>query len=258
MTEEPELFPLSPGAALRRLRESRGLTLDAAAEATHVRVRYLEALEQEDIGALLGPAYAKSFLKAYARFLEADPDTIDEYRAMLGAGTPVPIPEEPPPPPRNRLRVWWIGACVVIVSGGVLLALRRTPAADQTTPGVARVVSPVDSGAPYFESPAPVVDSLIVQGGQPMLPADTLSSLQIVAVDSTWVEVSVDGQMRLHELLMPGEVRIIDASAEYRLTLGNAGGVELTLNGERLPSPGPLGMVIRNMIIDARRKNPGT
>jgi len=253
MPNDPDLFPRSPGAALRQLREARGLTLDAAAEATHVRVHYLEALEQEDIGALLGPAYAKSFLKAYVRFLDADPEIIEEYRAVLNAGTPLQVPEERLSPPRTGARAWWIGACVVVVGAGVLLALRRMPAANEATSSAA----PVDSGAPYFESTVPSADSIIAPGGQPMLPPDTLSSLQIVAVDSTWVEVHGDGQLRLHELLMPGEVRIVDATEGYRLTLGNAGGVELTLDGERLPSPGPRGMVVRNMVIDARREKPG-
>ncbi len=239
---------VSPGSALRHLREARGLTLEAVSEATHVKVRYLQALEQEDIGALLGPAYAKSFLKAYARFLEAPPEVVEAYGVLLA-----PPPESPEPGPQKREGS---GSCVLVLLVLVLVAIgvyavTRGRHAVRGPTGEA----PPDTSAPYLEaSGAP--DTLPLLGGQPMLSADTLSSLQIIALDSTWVEVSADGQSRLHELLMPGEVRIVEAGSEFRLTLGNAGGVELTLNGERLPSPGARGMVVRNMVIDARRAVP--
>ncbi|MCU0610422.1 MAG: DUF4115 domain-containing protein [Candidatus Eisenbacteria bacterium] len=241
---------------MRQLREARGLTLDAAAEGTHVKVRYLEALEQEDTGCLLGPAYAKSFLKAYAQFLDADPVLIDEYRALLRSDAPPhhPVPEAST---RNcsRAPAWWIGMGLVGAAAFMILVLRPFPAKEGPS---AVVDAAADSSTPYLAGDPATADTLaIAPGGQPMAASDTLSSLQIVAVDSTWVEASADGQLRLHELLLPGEVRIIDASREYLLTLGNAGGAELSLNGERLPSPGPRGMVIRNMLIPAHREPAG-
>lgn len=249
MSDEPARARRSPGAALRQLRESKGLTLDGAAEATHVKLKYLLALEQEDFGALLGPAYARSFLKAYAQFLDADPSVVEDYRDALRA-CQVPQPQHEPPRTSGRTRGWVIGACVVVVVITAAVLLRRAPSAEQPPP----VAAPEDSASPYLQGLAPNAESIPLPAGQPMLPVDTLAQLQIVATDSTWVEVSSDGELRLHELLMPGDARIVSATSEYRLTLGNAGGVELTLNGERLPTPGPRGMVIRNMTIDAARE----
>lgn len=242
----------SPGAALRQLRESKGLTLEAAAGATHVKLRFLQALEQEDTGALLDPAYARSFLKAYARFLDADADIVEDYRTMLEEGERDPAPPAPPRIVRGNPRRWWIGPLVVVVIGSAIFFSLRSSREGQV--GVA-ASDPFDSVGAFPDDPVFGSDTLaIMPGGQPMLPPDTLSSLQIVAVESTWVEASSDGQIRIHELLMPGEVRIIDAAREYYVTLGNAGGVELSLNGARLPPPGPRGMVVRNMRIHAERE----
>ncbi|MBN1425898.1 DUF4115 domain-containing protein [Candidatus Fermentibacteria bacterium] len=242
----------SPGAALRQLRESKGLTLEAAAEATHVKLRFLQALEQEDTGSLLNPAYAKSFLKAYARLLDADPDLVEDYRGLLETRHSRPAaPAFPHHGPRARRR-WWAGLLLVPIVVSAALCIRRTSRVEKTL--TATIAMP-DSAESFLDDPVFAAETLAVAPiGQPMLPPDALSALQIVAVESTWVEASSDGQIRLHELLVPGEVRIVEAAHQYRLTLGNAGGVELTLNGEHMAPPGPRGMVIRNMLIDVSRE----
>jgi len=51
-------------------------------EQTKIRARYLRALENEEWGLLPGPAYTKSFLRAYAQALGLDGRAlVDEYKA---------------------------------------------------------------------------------------------------------------------------------------------------------------------------------
>ena len=64
------------GERLRRAREARGLTLDAVAASTHIRERYLEALEEERFEEIPGPAYVKGFLRNYALHLGLPEDEI--------------------------------------------------------------------------------------------------------------------------------------------------------------------------------------
>src|SRR5215471_4849009 len=64
------------GERLRRAREARGLTLDAVAASTHIRERYLEALEEERFEEIPGPAYVKGFLRNYAVHLGLPEDEI--------------------------------------------------------------------------------------------------------------------------------------------------------------------------------------
>ncbi len=60
------------GEKLRALRRGRSVTLDAIERATHIQRRYLEALEHGRYDALPEPLYARNFIRAYARVLEAD------------------------------------------------------------------------------------------------------------------------------------------------------------------------------------------
>jgi cytoskeleton protein RodZ len=60
------------GAALKAARERLGLTLAQAEEATKIRHRFLQALEENDHTVLGGDIYVRGFLKNYATFLGLD------------------------------------------------------------------------------------------------------------------------------------------------------------------------------------------
>ncbi len=58
------------GRDLRKLRETKGITLDEAAAATRLRTSIIAALEGGAACDLLAPVYQELSLRTYARFLE--------------------------------------------------------------------------------------------------------------------------------------------------------------------------------------------
>jgi cytoskeleton protein RodZ len=60
------------GALLRQAREERHLSLEDVARRMHIRLRYLQALEEGRISDLPGLPYAKGYLQAYAQYLGLD------------------------------------------------------------------------------------------------------------------------------------------------------------------------------------------
>jgi cytoskeletal protein RodZ len=52
---------------LKAIRESRGVSLDAIAEATRINPFYLRAIETGDLDKLPGEFYARSYARQYAR-----------------------------------------------------------------------------------------------------------------------------------------------------------------------------------------------
>lgn len=64
------------GNSLREARIRRGLTIKDVEDATKIRSKYLEALEENDYEVLPGPTYVKAFLRTYATFLKLDPDAL--------------------------------------------------------------------------------------------------------------------------------------------------------------------------------------
>ncbi len=74
-------------------------------------------------------------------------------------------------------------------------------------------------------------------------------TLDVEATELSWVVVQVDGA-GLHEaLLRPGERVSWKASDRFNLTLGNAGGVRVELNGKPVGPFGPSGRVARDIVL---------
>ena len=72
------------GSSLKEARLRNGLDLAAAAEATKIRSRHLQALEDEQFDILPGQTYVRGFLKTYADFLGLDGQLyVDEYSSRF-------------------------------------------------------------------------------------------------------------------------------------------------------------------------------
>ncbi len=73
----------SIGQELTSARKKRALSLKEVEETLKIRLRFLEALENDDFDVLPGKAYVKGFIRSYASFLKIDPiPLVEEYKKM--------------------------------------------------------------------------------------------------------------------------------------------------------------------------------
>jgi cytoskeletal protein RodZ len=84
----------------------------------------------------------------------------------------------------------------------------------------------------------------------------TAHRLNIQASSPTWVRIVVDDQPPREMIIKVGEVREWSAQQGFTLSLGNAGGVTLNLNGQVLPPVGKTGQVVRNIRLPAETSAP--
>ena len=69
------------GNTLREARTRQGLSIHDAEEATKIRTRYLQALEEEDFEVIPGSTFVMGFMRTYASYLGLDADMlVEEYR----------------------------------------------------------------------------------------------------------------------------------------------------------------------------------
>jgi cytoskeletal protein RodZ len=78
---------------------------------------------------------------------------------------------------------------------------------------------------------------------------DGLLALAIEALELTWVVVQVDNGSPEEALMRPGERVQWKASDRFTLTLGNAGGVRVELNGKEQGPFGNSGKVARDIVL---------
>jgi cytoskeleton protein RodZ len=123
----------------------------------------------------------------------------------------------------------------------------------QSGPSPARLaaLSPLDTArqAESLEVSTPRLDSTLVDfSAQSQEPAtDPPHLLRVQAKEEVWLRVTIEGQSTKDVFLQPGQAAEWSAQTGFILTLGNAGGVELTLDGQGLPPLGKSGQVIRNL-----------
>jgi cytoskeleton protein RodZ len=100
---------VSVGNKLREARTRRKLSLAEVEEATKIRGRYLQAIENDEWDQLPGDTYARAFVRTYGRYLGLDGDCLAEeqrrYRGATRPGERLPrVDPKPRPVARGRRR----------------------------------------------------------------------------------------------------------------------------------------------------------
>ncbi len=239
------------GENLRRERELRGVDLHEMAEATKISIRFLQALEQDRVDILPGGIFPRAFVRQYGKYLGLDPERLVAEFVFAFGGDPVPARA---PSGQVHLdasnRVWMAGAIALLVIAFAWWKMSARPAPARAE---APVETAVASAAPLafpsdrvFPPPsiAPEVPSGVVVG--------------LTVKKKSWVEAKVDGTTVLSRVMDEGETHRLDARDAVTLSLGNAGGVEYSLNGRPPASLGRDGEVRRNVVITAAGPSAGT
>jgi transcriptional regulator with XRE-family HTH domain len=214
----------SIGLTLQQARQKRRLKLETISKKTKISIRYLKALEADDWDAFPAPAYTQAFLRSYANFLNLDSDElVREYKKYLEATAKVPATKRLIPrvrPKKITILPIAISIVVLIVWGGWFL---------------------------FFRSPSPPVIKVSEEKKAPLI-------LSATAVEEVWISIAIDEEEEVQELLLAGDLRTWEAEKSLRIKVGNAGGIELELNGEPLEPLGERGQVVTRIFLGKRKK----
>jgi cytoskeletal protein RodZ len=212
----------------------------------------LQAMESGDLSKLPGGVFTKSFLKQYANILGLDPAYVDAELRNLSIETPLPSPPpesksftpfeslEPKSTSLTSATVWVVLA--LVGSGAVYYFARGFQTGATWKPNQSATVTKPESTPVAAKSPEPAPITAV---SQPTVPAIGAGSLEVVvnASEQTWVSVTVDGKLLFSGILQPNERREIKAEEKVKIVAGNAGGLDISLNGKNIDSLGPKGQV---------------
>jgi len=249
------------GETFRAARESQGLSLTELAERIHIRTVYLMAIESEDWATIGPPVYVRGFLRTYARALGLDGDAAVAQFAQTSAGA-IPTPPPRTEPARSggqradaerrdaarkdagRRGGLSTGALVGLIVALLFVAFVGYQAYDywRTRAVAVNVVDPAPaSEAPAQPSPATAVfDDRAV--AKPLPKVDNHPRFALRLRGASWLRVTVDGKVALEGTFPKGTTRAF-AGRSATIRAGNAGGVDLSLNGKDLGPMGGLGDV---------------
>jgi cytoskeleton protein RodZ len=216
------------GSSLREARLRRKLELSDVEHDTHIRLKYLMALEDDRFDALPGAAYAKGFLRTYADYLGLDgPRFVDEYNARFA-------PEEEVPAAPVRVGTY---------GGSRSPWLLAFPAAAALVALVAWQLSHTDGhGRAAFRAPPTATQVPSPRASAPTAPHTShLARIVIVASRGPcWLAVrkgTATGPQVFERTLQPGE-RARFVAKRLWIRFGAPWNTDATLNGKtvRLPA----------------------
>lgn len=250
----------SPGEVLRAARLRRRISLAEAEQATHIRQQYLQALEDDEYSVLPPGVYSRGFLRNYAIFLGVPPEEVmaglgdrrsrdrrsrDRRAGLRSVARPVRY--------RASGIIWAAGA----VAGLALLVFLGLTWLGLTAPEPA--------GTATGNSPAPAATATSLVTLPPLAPAATATTAPAAAptarptaqpsagrqleveaqvTDRSWIRATVDGRIVLEETVAAGQTLRWAGQERIELRVGNAGGVEVTVNGRRVGALGPAGQPV--------------
>jgi cytoskeleton protein RodZ len=230
------------GQNLREAREQRGVELSEVERATKVRVKFLEAMEEDRWEELPAPAYARGFLGIYARYLGLDQqELLDDYSKTVEGDGHEAIPGSVIKPgtlrqtrPVRRFRSINLAPVAKVAAGVVVLVIIGLV--------IVGSIGGSDNGGSGEKNKAGKQNRTKAAGPPATTTTSTTPagqvSVDLRATAPVWVCLVDDSGTQLvdSETLDANESRGPFRASGFDMTFGN-GSVEMTVDGEAQQVP---------------------
>jgi len=229
---------MSVGSSLQEMRKSAGFTVEQLAARTRIPATVIEDLERDNFSTCGGPTYARGHIRTIARIcgvgdsevlIAFESQTISlskSIRDLLNDTSATPATIERKPISWKALSGVVAGVAIFGIVGALIFSTSNERPEEQS------VVSNSTSSNQSNGAVAEVKDGVevVITG---------VNGLSWVAVNDSTGATQFSGRIR------QGEFRSFNDNQLLYLVIGNAGAVQLKVNGEDLGVPGRVGEVVR-------------
>ncbi|MEA3560317.1 MAG: DUF4115 domain-containing protein [Candidatus Omnitrophota bacterium] len=247
----------SIGKYLKKARQKKNISLQDVASQTRIHHSVLENLEAGNFENLPSPMYVKGFLKRYAEYLGLkSAPLIDRYLEThpKNSKQDLVLPcEKISKSSLTKFAGWGIaGAGLVIIFLAVFFIIKllffHRPAADLIAP-VKITTTRMRESSKTPVPPAALAQKKNISKKAVIFNTSEPLTLQAVAEDDLWLEVISDNKLLFQGILPKGSRETWKAGSRFRLQIGNAGALELTLNDKLLGMLGENGQILKEVIL---------
>lgn len=249
----------SVGTILKEARLAKGLSIADAEQATSVRARYLEAVENDEYEKTPGEVFLKGIIRNYGNYLGLDGlELVKLYKAHhqgvaaeninsagirevekvrlniqlkekrdIGSGTGR---FEMPQLPMKQIAA---GLAVVVLLGIGYVAVPKVIDYFKNMPQVEQKQEEVQANASTAVKPPSILDKVQVE---------------MEAKDSCWTEVTADGKEVFVGMLNAKDKRTFEAKDKIVVKYGNIGAMKLIVNGQPVDLKGEHGVAVKTYL----------
>lgn len=232
---------------LKKERELRGISLKEIADSTKINLRFLRALEEDQLDILPGRFFIKGILRSYADYLGLEESAVlnkfyeeEQRRKEEKSDEPNDVDTSSSIPRSFKNKLYFTVTFIVLVA--LLASLYFIFHKDRNE------LSPIQS------KPAPVLKEEEIKPPPATkipvpAPEATEMKLSVTFHQDTWIQLYIDGELLLDGIKYPGDEFSATASREIIFNLGNAGGLRFAINDKAGRPLGRSGQVVKNIQI---------
>ena len=236
---------MSLGSLIAKARKDAGLSLEDLAAKTNIRMSVLSEIEKNNFEHCGGETYARGHVRNIAAILKADQkEFIRLYEEEQGGETrsikDLLIENSVMRLPAEARKVSWKVLVLISVVSLFVVGIGQVVISNINTNDVVSAVPSASASPTAAESPSaePSAESTFSSG--------TGVEVVINAVRAkSWLFVSdASGRTLFSGQVSRGAVKVFSSDSQLNLKVGNAGGVDLKVNGKKVEAIGVDGEVV--------------
>jgi cytoskeletal protein RodZ len=235
------------GSLITQARKSAGLNIDDLSESTNIRGALLREIESNNFVNCGGETYARGHLRNLALKLGVDPQVFltafeDEQMQVDRSMKDLLVENSVMKKPEEARKVSWkvlatISVASLFVVGLAQIIISNTASVDIPEPIASASATPSESADPT--SGATPTEQATVSTG---------TGVELIVTASrakSWIFVSdASGRTLFSGQISQGTTKTFSTDVTLNVRIGNAGGVDLSVNGKKVDSIGADGEVV--------------
>jgi len=228
------------------------MSIEKLAERTSIRAALLREFEADDFSKCGGDTYARGHVRNIANALNVEPSTFLELYVAEQTKTERPMYDlllenrvTPPANQKSRFSLKVLStisaSAVVLVVGGQIAYTNFQPAKGSSTKSLILATSPATTATPK-PSASPSTPSV------PVVSTPVAGSVNVAVTASrgpSWISVSNSSGVSIFSgRLVQGQSQTFSDPTSVSVRFGNAGAVDVVVNGTPTPALGAMGEVV--------------
>jgi cytoskeleton protein RodZ len=243
---------MSLGSMISKARKDAGLSIDDLSAATNIRGPLIREMEANNFSQCGGETYARGHLRNIAIKLDVDPQIFltafeDEQMQVDRTMRDLLVENNVMREPKEVRKVSWKVLVTISIATLFVAGLAQIIVSNDSAPDIPVAIeeTPTPTESPEA-TPEPTVPEEIVPTDEATVSTGQGVQVVISAVRAkSWLFVSdSSGRVLFSGQVANGVTKTFTTDVQLNLKIGNAGGVELSVNGKKIDSVGADGQVV--------------
>jgi cytoskeleton protein RodZ len=243
---------MSLGSMISKARKDAGLSIDDLSAATNIRGALLREMESDNFSQCGGETYARGHLRNIAIKLNADPQIFltafeDEQMQVDRTMQDLLVENNVMRESKEVRKVSWKVLVTISVASLFVAGLAQIIVSNDSEPDIPVAVEETATPTESPEAtPEPTAAEELTPTDEPTVSTGQGVEVVISAVRAkSWLFISdSSGRVLFSGQVAKGVTKTFTTDAQLNLKIGNAGGVDLSVNGKKIDSVGADGQVV--------------